>query len=128
MKIFAKLTGFTLVALLATAAYAADGSASKLSLHLTEAASIAGTKLAPGDYNVFVTRDGDQAKVRVTSGHHEFVNTTAKYRAMDKFPGGLAVAQNSSHEVVELQSRKLRGALVFGSAGTGYSTADGSSK
>lgn len=128
MKIFAKLTGFTLVALLATAAYAADGNASKLSLHLTEAASIAGTKLAAGDYNVYVTRDGDDAKVRVTSGKHELINTTAKYKAMKRFPGSLAVAQTESHEVVELQSRKLGGALVFGSTGATYSPADGSSK
>ena len=127
MKNIAKMTVLTLVALLATMAFAADAATSnKISLHLTEPASIAGTQLAAGDYNVFVTRDGDDAKVRVTDGKREVVSTTAKFRVMDKFVGATALATSTSHEVVELQSKKLKGALVFSSAASG-TTAQGSS-
>ena len=127
MKNLAKTIVLALFALLATAAFAGDAATTKLNLHLTDAATVAGTKLAPGDYNLFVTRDGDDAKVRVTSGSKEFVNTTAKYRAMDKFAGDVAVARTKTNEVVEVQSKKLKGALVFsGSEGTG--TSEGSSK
>jgi hypothetical protein len=127
MKNVVKLTFLTVVALLATMAFAADAAAgNKISLHLTEPVSIAGTQLAPGDYKIFVTRDGDDAKVRVTDGPREVLNTTAKFRAMDKFVGDTALAKSTSHEVVELQSKKLKGALVFNST-AGASTAQGNS-
>jgi hypothetical protein len=114
MNRIAKWTALTLITFLATAVFAADAnSATKLTLNLTEATTIAGTKLAPGDYTVIVNRDGDNAKVRVTSGSKELVNTTAKFREMDKFVGGTVLARTPAREVVELQSKKLKGALVF---------------
>ena len=127
MKMFAKIATFTFTVLLAMAAFAADPAASKLSLHLTEGVTIAGTKLDAGDYNVFVTRDGDGAKVRVTNGPKEVVNTTAKFRSMDKFPNGVAISKTTSREVVELQSKKIGGALVFNTSNA-PAAADGSSK
>ena len=126
MKNIAKTIVLALFALLATAAFAGDAS-SKISLHLTSASTISGTKLAPGDYNLYVTRDGDNAKVRVTNGPKELVNTTAKYRAMDQFVGGVAVAKTAANDIVEVQSSKLKGALVF-SATEGTGTSEGSSK
>jgi hypothetical protein len=116
----------TLVAFLATATFAADNATTKLSLHLTSDTSIAGTKLAAGDYNVFVTRDGDNAKIQIKDGPKEVVNTTATYRPMDTFAGGVAVSRNRSNEVVELQSKKLKGAFVFAPAAE--ANANGSSK
>jgi hypothetical protein len=126
MKNFVKLTLVTLVAFLATAVFAADSTATKLDLHLTSDATIAGTKLGAGDYHVFVTRDGDNAKVTVKDGPKEVVNTTATYKPMTQFTGDVAVARNTSNEVVELQNKKLKGALVFGPAGS--TTGNGSSK
>ena len=116
MKNFVKLTLLTLVAFLATAVFAADSSATKLNLHLTSDATIAGTKLTAGDYHVFVTKNGDSATVLVKDGPKEVVNTTATYKPMDKFTGDVAIARNTSNEVVELQSKKLKGALVFSPA------------
>jgi hypothetical protein len=114
MNRIARWTALTLITLLATAAFAADAAAAtKLSLTLTEATTIAGTKLAPGEYTVLVNRDGDSAKVRVNSGSKELVNTTAKFREMSQFVGGTVLARTPAREVVELQSKKLKGALVF---------------
>jgi len=126
MKNFVKLTLLTLVAFLATAVFAADSSATKLNLHLTSDATIAGTKLTAGDYHVFVTRDGDSSTVRVNDGPKEVVSTTATYKPMTQFTGDVAIARNTSNEVVELQSKKLKGALVF--APGGGTTGNGNSK
>ena len=125
MKIFAKITTFSFVVLFALAAFAADSSATKVSLHLTEGVSIAGTKLAAGDYSVFVTREGDSAKVRVTDGSKEVINTTAKFKTMEKFPNGVAISKTTAREVVELQSKKLGGAVVFSTPANPSSAADG---
>src|SRR3569832_2076156 len=114
MNRIARWTALTLITFLAVAAFAADAAApTKISLNLTRESTIAGTKLAAGDYNVFVTRDGDNAKVLVKSGSKEVVNTTAKFRDMDKFVGGTVLARTTADQVVELQSKKLKGALVF---------------
>ncbi len=114
MKRIARLTALTLITFLATAVFAADGgAASKQTLTLSQTTSIAGVKLEAGDYKLFVTRDGDSAKVRITSGSKELVNTSAQFKEMSKFVGDVVLARNSSNEVVELQSKKLKGALVF---------------
>ncbi len=128
MKLFAKLTAIALLALLATTAFAADNATTKLSLNLSEAATVAGTKLAPGNYNVYITRSGDTAQVKIKQYSKELVNTTASFKPMTDFVGGVAVAQTRSHEVLELQSRKLGGAFVFSSAAQTDAPAQGSSK
>jgi hypothetical protein len=123
MKNLVKLTLLTLVAFLATAVFAADSGATKLELHLTSDATIAGTKLAAGDYHVFVTRDGDNATVLVKNGPNEVLNTTATFKPMTHFSGDIALARTPSDQVVELQSKKLKGALVFAPAATPVSGA-----
>jgi len=45
---------------------------------------------------------------------------------MTQFTGDVAIARNTSNEVVELQSKKLKGALVF--APGGGTTGNGNSK
>lgn len=125
MKLFAKLAA---IALLSTAAFAADGTTTKLTLNLSEAATVAGTKLAPGSYDVYVTRNGDSAQVKFKQYSKEVVNTTASFKPMSSFAGGVAVAQTQSHEVLELQSRKLGGAFIFNSSAQTGAPAQGSSK
>jgi opacity protein-like surface antigen len=130
MKQFGKLMAFVMVVLLASAAFAADAAATsntKLSLDLPQATSFAGNKLEAGHYNVYVERHGDDANVRITSGSHEVVNTTAKYRQMTRFNGSTALAVDTSRNVQELQSSKLKGALVFSPAAPAMTT-EGSAK
>lgn len=129
MKNLARLMALTLVAMLATAAFAANGTApTTLSLHLTEKTNIAGTSLAPGDYKVYVDRNGDQASVRVQDGKKELVNTSAQFKDSGKVEGGTQLVVNKSdRRVIELRSNKLKGSLVFAGADSGTGS-DGSSK
>ncbi len=128
MKLIAKLTAMTMVAFLATASFAAgaDSNSTKISLSLDSAKTIAGTKLEPGNYNVYVQRTGDDAKVRITQGKHEIVSTTGKYRAMARLNDSTALSVNKDSEVLELQSPKIKGAVVFDAEKA--QTSEGSSK
>jgi hypothetical protein len=125
MRLFAKLAA---ILLLSTAAFAADGSTTKLTLDLSAPSTVAGTKLVPGTYTVYVTRNGDSANVRFKRNSKEVVNTNASFKPMSSFSGEVAVAQTQSHEVLELQSRKLGGAFVFNSSPQTDAPPQGSTK
>ncbi len=131
MKLIAKLTALTLVAFLAISAFAgtaATPNTTKITLNLDQAATIAGTKLAAGEYNVYVSRNGDDATVRVTSGRRELVNTAGHFKPMKDFTGVTAIVVNGSRDILEFQSMKLKGAVVFGSTAEKIAVSEGSSR
>jgi hypothetical protein len=54
------------------------------------------------------------------------VNTTAQFKDMSKFVGDVVLSRNNSNEVVELQAKKLKGALVFNPDANGASQGNAS--
>ncbi len=131
MKLIAKLTALTLVAFLAISAFAgtaATPNTTKITLTLDQAATIAGTKLAAGEYKIYVNRNGDDATVRITDGKREVVNTAAKFQSRTDFDGVTSILINANRDVLELRSLKLKGALLFDAASGHVATAEGNMK
>ncbi len=115
MKIVARITLLFLVALVAASAFGA-GKTTKIDISLSKPTTFAGTTLAPGDYKVYVDRDGTNANVRITSHGKEVVKTTAAFREL-AFASSLAALQvDNARNAMELQSAAIHGAIVFGPA------------
>ena len=117
MKFIARIILVALVALMAMTAFAADASTTtKFDLNLTNATTFAGVTLQPGAYKVFVDRTGDSAKVRIAKGGKDVVNTTAKFKQVEKMQTELSLALDPARNVSELNSAKLKGTLLFDGA------------
>jgi hypothetical protein len=107
----------TLAVGLTGAAFASDA-VQKAKLTVSDAVSVGGTVLAPGTYNVTITRTGSDATVVFAKGKKTVATASGSYTAVSKFGYDLAVVSTGS-SATALEGDKLKGSVRFTPAAEG---------
>jgi len=114
MKGFSKLAVLAVLALCSAVAFAGEKQSINLEIH--QAATIAGVKVPAGDYKLVVEREGQKAKVAVMRGKTTVVSTDARFSELSSFTTPVTIVSGPDAKVIEIQSSKLKGAIVFDQA------------
>lgn len=104
--------------LLTASAWAVDNAASgKSSIVLRQPASVAGTQLASGKYQVEWTANGEMANVKFFRGGKEVASTPARLTKFDPSPNdtvSMATDDKGAKSLTQISFGKLRLALRLG--------------
>jgi hypothetical protein len=122
MKKFGMMTVFSFAILLAASAFASDKNS--LNLTLESKASVAGTPLAPGDYKIELTRNGDQVQATFISRGKTVTTKNGHIESRSSIPDGVSTVTNvKDNSILEIDAKKLKGGIVFDQVGESAATA-----
>jgi hypothetical protein len=114
MKVFSKLAILAILALCSAVAFAGEKQSINVDLH--QASTIAGVKVPAGEYKLVVERDGQKAKVALMHGKTTVVATDARFAEQSSFTTPIAVVSGADAKIIQIESSKLKGAVVFDEA------------
>jgi hypothetical protein len=115
MKRAGRIAGLSFTVLLAVSAFASDKST--LNLRLDQKAVVNGTTLPAGDYKVELQRNGDQVQATFISKGKAVTSQNAHFENRTALPNGVSVVSDATNNSIkEIDSKKLKGGIVFGGA------------
>jgi hypothetical protein len=106
------IAGLSFILLFALTAFAADKST--LNLALDRTAIVNGTTLPPGNYKVQLQREGNQVQATFVSRGKTVTTQNGHFENRTALPDGVSVvSQQSDNSIKEIDSKKLKGGIVF---------------